>query len=82
MIYVNRLPFPIQFDNIVLINLQLCVKDRDLLGGLSSQHSAMLRLISERCNRLIVIISPAFLQSPANTFFIDFAQALGIGISF
>lgn len=57
--------------------MQLCVKERDLIGG-SFQHEAILRMISERCERLIVVLSPAFLESPANTFFMSFAQALGI----
>lgn len=57
---------------------QLCEKSRDLLGGTIS-HDAILRLIRDRCNRLIVIVSPAFLESRANTFFMTYAQALGIG---
>lgn len=58
--------------------LRLCVKERDLVGGISFEHEAILRLISERCNRLVVIFSPAFLESAANTFFVNYAQALGI----
>lgn len=61
-----------------LFIFQLCVKDRDLLGGISFEHEAILRLISERCNRLIVIISNAFLKSNANKFFVNFGQAIGI----
>lgn len=57
---------------------KLCVKERDLIGGVSFEHEAILKLISERCNRLIVIVSPAFLESPANNFFVNFATALGI----
>lgn len=56
---------------------QICDKSRDLLGGTLS-HEAILRLISERCNRLIVIVSPAFLKSRANTFFTSCAQSIGI----
>lgn len=58
--------------------LKLCVTERDLVGG-SLEFDAATRLITERCNRLIVIISPAFLESSANTFFLKFAQALGMG---
>lgn len=58
--------------------LKLCVTERDLVGG-SLEFDAATRLITERCNRLIVIISPAFLESQANKFFLKFAQALGIG---
>lgn len=56
----------------------LCVKDRDLLGGLSFESDAILNLLSKRCNRLIVIISKAFLTSPMQIFITNFAQALGI----
>lgn len=58
---------------------QLCVKDRDLIAGVTFEHEAIMTLISERCNRLIVIISSNFLKSPANKFFLNYAQALGIG---
>lgn len=44
------------------------------------EFDAATRLITERCNRLIVIISPAFLESEANKFFLKFAQALGMGV--
>lgn len=37
-----------------------------------------MRVISERCERLIVIFSKSFFHSAANTFFVKFAQALGI----
>lgn len=56
----------------------LCVKDRDLLGGLSFESEAILNILSKRCNRLIIIVSKAFLESPMQRFIINFAQALGI----
>lgn len=56
----------------------LCTKDRDLLGGLSFESDAILNLLSQRCNRLIVIVSKAFLKSPMQIFITNFAQALGI----
>lgn len=59
-------------------SLKLCIKDRDLLGGVTFEHEAVMTLISERCNRLIVVISSNFLKSPANKFFLNYAQALGI----
>lgn len=59
--------------------LKLCVKERDLVAGLHFEHKAIIELISERCNRLIVIISPAYLKSSANKFVVNYAQALGIG---
>ncbi|XP_011505728.1 PREDICTED: myeloid differentiation primary response protein MyD88 [Ceratosolen solmsi marchali] len=59
-------------------NLKLCLKERDLIAGVTFEHEAIMRLISERCNRLITILSPDFLKSPANKFFLNFAQATGI----
>lgn len=61
---------------------QLCLKERDLIPGLPFEHEAIMRLISDRCNRLLIIISPDFLQSMENEFFINYAQALSIGMSF
>ncbi|KAJ9590665.1 hypothetical protein L9F63_016293, partial [Diploptera punctata] len=58
--------------------LKLCLKDRDLVGGLTFEHEAIMRLIAMRCNRLIVIASPNFVKSEANKFFVTFATALGI----
>lgn len=37
-----------------------------------------MHLISVRCNRLIIIVSKAFLRSPENNFFVNYTQALGI----
>ncbi|KAM0728588.1 Myeloid differentiation primary response protein MyD88 [Formica fusca] len=58
--------------------LKLCLKDRDLVGGVAFEHEAVMKLISERCNRLLIIISPSFLKSSANKFFLNYAQALSI----
>ncbi|KAF5279256.1 hypothetical protein FQA39_LY18300 [Lamprigera yunnana] len=57
--------------------LKLCAKDRDLIVGVF-EHESVIKLIAERCNRLIAIISPAFLESASNKFFCNFAQSLGI----
>ncbi|XP_055536182.1 myeloid differentiation primary response protein MyD88 [Wyeomyia smithii] len=59
-------------------HLKVCVKDRDLLAGISFEHEAIIRLISERCRRLVIVISKEFLSSPLNEFFVTFAQALQI----
>lgn len=61
---------------------KLCLKDRDLVGGVAFEHEAVMKLISERCNRLLIIISPSFLKSSANKFFLNYAQALSIGMVF
>ncbi|XP_076657894.1 dynein regulatory complex subunit 3 [Halictus rubicundus] len=58
--------------------LKLCIKDRDLIAGITFEHVAVMRLISERCNRLIVIVTSNFLNSSANKFFLNYAQALSI----
>lgn len=58
--------------------LKLCVKDRDLLAGVTFEHEAIIKLISERCRRLVVVISREFLKSPLNKFFVMYAQALQI----
>nr|CAD7201539.1 unnamed protein product [Timema douglasi] len=58
--------------------LKLCEKNRDLVGGLTFEHEAIMKLIAERCNRLIVVVSPSFLKSEVIKFFLTFAQALGI----
>lgn len=56
----------------------LCVKDRDLLGGFPLESDAILKLLENRCQRLIVIVSEAFLKSPMQVFITSFAQSLGI----
>ncbi|XP_078047688.1 myeloid differentiation primary response protein MyD88 isoform X2 [Augochlora pura] len=58
--------------------LKLCIKDRDLIAGITFEHVAIMTLISERCNRLIVIVTSNFLKSSANKFFLNYAQALSI----
>ncbi|KAL0281098.1 UNVERIFIED_CONTAM: hypothetical protein PYX00_002193 [Menopon gallinae] len=61
-------------------NFKLCVRDRDLIGGVQFEHDAITKLIAERCRRLVVVVSSNFLKSKANKFFVTFAQALGIDI--
>lgn len=58
--------------------LKLCVAVRDLVGGIL-EFDATTKLITERCKRLIVIVSPNFFNSNANKFFLSFAQSVGIG---
>ncbi|XP_039432233.1 myeloid differentiation primary response protein MyD88 [Culex pipiens pallens] len=59
-------------------NLKLCLKDRDVLAGISFEHNVLVKLISERCNRLIVVFSKEFLKSPLNEFVVTYAQAMQI----
>lgn len=58
-------------------NLKLCVKDY-LIGGIF-EHEAIIRLISQRCEKLVVILSPSFFNSPMNKFFLNFTQAMSLG---
>ncbi|XP_018008339.1 uncharacterized protein LOC108666044 [Hyalella azteca] len=58
--------------------LRLCVKDRDLIGGLQFESSSVVRLITERCSRVVVIFSNKFLASPQNQYFLHFAHALSL----
>ncbi|KAK6633932.1 hypothetical protein RUM44_004539 [Polyplax serrata] len=61
-------------------NFKLCIRDRDLIGGLQFEHDAIIKLIAERCRRLVVVVSSNFLKSKANKFFVTFAQALALDI--
>ncbi|XP_043677192.1 myeloid differentiation primary response protein MyD88 [Vespula pensylvanica] len=65
-------------DKLEKFNIKLCIKDRDLIGGINFEHEAVMTLISERCNRMIIIVSPNFLKSSANEFFLNYAQAVSI----
>ncbi|KAF2887826.1 hypothetical protein ILUMI_18347 [Ignelater luminosus] len=39
--------------------LKVCVKDRDLVPGVF-EHESVIKLIAERCNRLVAVFSPSF----------------------
>ncbi|XP_026329711.1 myeloid differentiation primary response protein MyD88-like [Hyposmocoma kahamanoa] len=56
----------------------LCTED-NLLPDYSTTFAPVSRLISsDRCRRIILVYSPDFLDSPANNFYMDYAQAVGI----
>ncbi|XP_049866790.1 myeloid differentiation primary response protein MyD88 [Pectinophora gossypiella] len=56
----------------------LCTED-DLLPDHTTVFAPVSRLISsDRCHRIILVYSPDFLTSPANKFYMDYAQAVGI----
>lgn len=57
--------------------VKLFVRDRDLIGG-GLEYGHMVKLITERCNRIIVILSNAFFRSSANAFYLSFGQAYGV----
>uniref|UniRef100_T1J4H3 TIR domain-containing protein n=1 Tax=Strigamia maritima TaxID=126957 RepID=T1J4H3_STRMM len=60
-------------------NFKLCIKDRDLLGGVF-EHKAIIELIQERCEKFVVVLSPAFLASAKLEFQTMFAHACSLGI--
>ncbi|XP_008190565.1 myeloid differentiation primary response protein MyD88 isoform X2 [Tribolium castaneum] len=57
--------------------MKFCVKDRDLVGG-GLEMDKMIKLITHRCNRLVVILSDSFFKSSANEYYLSFAHAYGI----
>lgn len=60
------------------MGFKLCVKNRDLVSA-DFVHETIIQLITHRCRRLIVILSPAFIKSSHNKFFLNYAQGLAIG---
>ena len=59
--------------NLEAQGLKIIIKDRDMLGGLF-EHTAIMKLIESRCNKLITFCTPALFSSPYNKFLMDFAQ--------
>jgi len=59
-------------------NLKMCFKERDLMPGVMFEHEVIGRVIEERCNRLLIIFSPSFLESQANQFLVSYTQALAL----
>nr|AHH80650.1 MyD88 [Antheraea pernyi] len=58
-------------------SFQICTKER-LLPGHATEYAPVAQLISKRCLYIILVYSPHFLMSPANTFYRDYAQAVTI----
>lgn len=48
------------------------------MPGLSFEHDAIRQLLTERCDRLVVILSPDFVCSDLNEYIANLAQSLGI----
>lgn len=61
--------------------LLLCERERHLLPGIPIEHEGTMKLIQERCRRVIVVLSPMFLQSPVNNFLTMFASFNGQGFA-
>ncbi|XP_060874155.1 myeloid differentiation primary response protein MyD88-like [Metopolophium dirhodum] len=58
--------------------LKLCLKDRDLRPGVMFEYQSIIKLISDRCNWLIIIVSNNFSNSPWNRFIVNYIQSLAI----
>ena len=50
---------------------------RDLVAG-TIEHSASVEIISRRCERVLALFSPSFMESAENKLYTDLAQYLGI----
>ncbi|KAK6172948.1 hypothetical protein SNE40_016500 [Patella caerulea] len=59
-------------------NFKLCVPGRDDLPG-GSTHTISARLIKERCRRMLIIMSPRYLESEVCDFQTKFAVSLSPG---
>lgn len=68
-----------EIHNTFIYFIQICDRDRDLIPGLTFEDSAIQRLIAERCDRLIVILSNEFVRSDRHTFLFKYAQAISCG---
>jgi len=58
-------------------NIKVCLKDRDLLVG-TLELDAVTSLISERCNKVAVLLTPQFFSSSCNKFYSVLAQCRAI----
>eukprot|EP00088_Acartia_fossae_P067316 TRINITY_DN839_c0_g1_i4.p1 TRINITY_DN839_c0_g1~~TRINITY_DN839_c0_g1_i4.p1 ORF type:complete len:289 (-),score=59.59 TRINITY_DN839_c0_g1_i4:485-1351(-) len=58
-------------------NIKVCLKDRDLLVG-TMELEAVTSLISERCNKVAVPLTPEFFNSPSNNLYSSLAQSSAI----
>ncbi|KAJ0180241.1 hypothetical protein K1T71_003645 [Dendrolimus kikuchii] len=56
---------------------KFCTKEK-LLAGHATQYTPVAQLISQRCRYIILVYSPDFVTSPANSFYTDYAQAVSI----
>lgn len=59
------------------IGFKLCIKDRNLVAGVDV-YDALVKIIDERCNRMLIILSPEFLQSEECKFQSRYASGLAI----
>ncbi|CAG9783480.1 unnamed protein product [Diatraea saccharalis] len=59
------------------LKFKLCT-EYDIEVGYGTQYAPVAQLISERCHRIILVYSPAFIDSLANGFYSDYAQAVSI----
>ncbi|XP_022902440.2 myeloid differentiation primary response protein MyD88-A [Onthophagus taurus] len=57
--------------------MNIFVPERDLIVGIMEKNATM-RIIASRCQKLLTILSPAFIESSVNKYFLSFAQSLGV----
>lgn len=63
----------------LILVLQVFEKTRDLIPGVF-EFDAVMELIANRCNRIIVIFSDHLFQNDSlNSFLVSYAQSVGIG---
>ena len=60
-------------------NLDIFVKERNLMGGVL-EIGASISILANRCDKVIVILSPAFLASNECKYLSNFAHSIGIGM--
>ncbi|XP_023231035.1 myeloid differentiation primary response protein MyD88-like [Centruroides sculpturatus] len=59
------------------IGIKLCIKERNLLAGVDI-YEALVRIIEERCSRMLIILSPEFLNSAECKFQTRYATGLAV----
>ena len=59
-------------------NLKLCVRDREIRCSFLFDYSKIMKLISERCKKVVIIITEAFLRSDIHRYFFIYANSLSI----
>ncbi|XP_025412948.1 myeloid differentiation primary response protein MyD88-A [Sipha flava] len=59
-------------------SIKLCYKDRNLKPGVEFEYQSVIKLISDRCDWLIVIVSNNFSNDPKNLSIMKCIQSLGI----
>ncbi|XP_075225048.1 myeloid differentiation primary response protein MyD88 [Lycorma delicatula] len=59
-------------------NFKFFLKDFDLAPGIIFEQQAFMKLIRERCDKVLIILSPEFIKTPLNGFLHSFAMAVSM----